>query len=151
MNSNNYKKLDSDKYRRGQTIFIAFFGILASIVLVSLGGARLRARDARLKADLNQVRAIAEMIRDDKDNYNSLCDSEDTLNQKQSDYGFQLSTIEEDIKEQQGSNLILKCHANKASYCVEIETSAGFYCVDSDIFSGDDAESKCNNTNFSCN
>jgi hypothetical protein len=46
----NYKKLDSDKYRRGQTIFLAIISILASIVLVSLGSARKKAKVAAFKA-----------------------------------------------------------------------------------------------------
>ncbi len=55
MNSNNCKKLDSNKYRRGQTIFLAIIGILASIVLVSLGNARRRAKDAAFKATVMSI------------------------------------------------------------------------------------------------
>jgi hypothetical protein len=55
MAASNYKKLDLDKYRRGQTIFIAIISILASIVLVSLGSARKRAKVAAFKASAFSV------------------------------------------------------------------------------------------------
>ena len=42
-------------------VVIAIIGLLASIVLVSLQGARNRAKDARITADLNQVRNLAEL------------------------------------------------------------------------------------------
>ena len=45
-------------------VVIAIIGLLASIILVSLNGARIRARDARVHASLNQVRNIAERLFD---------------------------------------------------------------------------------------
>ena len=42
-------------------VVIAIIGILASIVLVSLSGARTRARDARVTTDMAQLRSQAEL------------------------------------------------------------------------------------------
>ncbi|MFH0792072.1 MAG: type II secretion system protein [bacterium] len=43
-------------------VVIAIIGILASIVLVSLSGAKNKAKDARVVAAMGQVRAAAEMV-----------------------------------------------------------------------------------------
>lgn len=50
-------------------VVIAIIGMLASIVLVSLGGARSRARDARRQADLRQVITAQEMVMSDDEVY----------------------------------------------------------------------------------
>jgi len=46
-------------------VVIAIIGILASIVLVSLGGARSKARDAQRQSDLQAVTTAQEMCYDD--------------------------------------------------------------------------------------
>jgi len=58
------------KKHRGFTLIellvvIAIIGILASIVLVSLAGARTKARDARRMSDIRQISLAMEMCLDD--------------------------------------------------------------------------------------
>lgn len=46
-------------------VVIAVIGMLSSIVLVSLGGVRKKARDARRQADLRQISSAMELAYDD--------------------------------------------------------------------------------------
>ncbi len=48
-------------------VVIAIIGILAAIVLVALGTAQDRARDASIKAELGQMRAQAQLFYEDND------------------------------------------------------------------------------------
>lgn len=50
-------------------VVIAIIGILASIVLVSMGGARASARDATRKADMRQIITAQEMYYGENDAY----------------------------------------------------------------------------------
>ena len=54
-------------------VVIAIIGILASIVLVSLSGARNRAKDARIQTSMVQIRSIGEMIYGEENSYENLC------------------------------------------------------------------------------
>jgi len=50
-------------------VVIAIIGILAGIVLVSLGGARSKARDARRVSDIRQLTTAQEMYYNDNEKY----------------------------------------------------------------------------------
>jgi prepilin-type N-terminal cleavage/methylation domain-containing protein len=50
-------------------IVIAIIGVLASIVLVSMGGARSKARDAVRQADMRQIASAMELYYGDNDKY----------------------------------------------------------------------------------
>jgi len=55
-------------------VVIAIIGILSSVVLASLNTARSKAGDAAVKANLNGVRAQAELFYDDNDGvYEGVC------------------------------------------------------------------------------
>ena len=151
-------------------VVIAIIGILASIVLVSLGGARAKARDARIIGDLSQVRSVAELISSDYNTYNNatcpVCGSATSLNITDADcpvYAGQLNTIQVDIGLQQGT-LDLACQATDTGgtrYCVSADmtstTATGtsaHYCVDSSGRAGPASAPGvslgCDATNFTC-
>ncbi len=54
-------------------VVIAIIGILASIVLVSLNGAKDRAKDAVIKSAIQEGAKIAEVLFDDNGDYSSIC------------------------------------------------------------------------------
>ncbi len=60
--------------KRGFTLLellmvIAIIGVLATVVLVNLNGARLKARDARRKSDLATIRTALVLYRNEKGSY----------------------------------------------------------------------------------
>ncbi len=59
-------------------VVIAIIGILSSIVLVSLGSARLKAKDGAVKALMGQIRAAAEIYADNNGGSYGTADKADT-------------------------------------------------------------------------
>jgi prepilin-type N-terminal cleavage/methylation domain-containing protein len=100
-------------------VVIAIIGILAAIVLVSLGGARDKARNARIQADLGQVRAVAELFYNDHSySYTGLCADAD------------LVTLTTDMNSQSGGTAV--CAAAGDKYCVSsplAPSGSGDICV----------------------
>jgi len=125
-------------------VVIAIIGILTGIVLVSLRGARTRARDARIRADLEQVRSTAELIYDRDNSYVNVCTTTDnTLNEGETE----LNRLESDISSQNGG-VAVTCYSSADHYCVSTSlASGGNICISDAGMVGDDvctaADSTC--------
>jgi len=106
-------------------VVIAIIGILAGIVLVSVGGARDKAKDARIKADLAQVRSQAEVYYDDNNyTYGGFCDDSS------------IAVLETDISTM-GGTLICTETNDGSGYCVSSVLNDGTtYCTSSDGTTG---------------
>ncbi len=108
-------------------VVIAIIGILASIVLISLGGARDKAKDARAIAEMSQIRATAEMIyASDGDYDNVVCTQAD------------MKALCDDIKAQTGEDVSVSKPTSPAlEYCASVKLltqkdgADNYYCVDS--------------------
>ncbi len=126
-------------------VVIAIIGILAAIVLVSLSGARDRAKDARIQSGLSQVRTMAEMVynADDLD-YSALCDAGNGLNDAHGTYGDELDALASDITSQSAAPT---CYANaNDEFCVSAplaSDSTVYVCVDETGQVVDDASGPC--------
>jgi len=99
-------------------VVIAIIGILASIVLVALGTARTKAKDAAIKAEMSQIRNLAEMFWDEGSTYVAL-DSE-------TDY----ITMRDEITVTNGGTLVADEFALD-DYCVQVTLNDSTdWCVD---------------------
>jgi len=129
---------------------IAIIGILAGIVLVALGGARDKARDARIISDMAQIRIQAEIIFSKYGNYSRVhCNGD-----------INIQTLCDDIADQGGQNLEggsgpgVQAYSpplwNK--YCVEVQLNSGkFWCVDYGLRSAQyDTDPACSSGIFIC-
>jgi prepilin-type N-terminal cleavage/methylation domain-containing protein len=108
-------------------VVIAIIGILASIVLVSLSGARDKAKDVRIKASLAQVRSQAEIFYDDHSyTYTAFC----------ADPSIDL--LETDIATMGGTLVCSEIPVTFVGYCASSDLSDGttIVCMDSTGFIG---------------
>jgi len=104
-------------------VVIAIIGILASIVLVSLSGAKARAKDARIQSDMNQIRSTAEMFYNTNNNYTSLATDPSIV------------TLMADIDSQcPGCASAVTIKTGNDGYCVVTQlNSKTAWCVDSGL------------------
>ena len=112
-------------------VVIAIIGILASIVLVSLSGARDRARDARITSDLGQLRTVATIFQDTNNTYTGL------------DGDPEEDTLAADIASQMpaGGTYFIGINSDGSGYCAAASLNNGDdWCVDSDLKSERDTD-----------
>jgi len=140
-------------------VVIAIIGTLAAIVLVSLRGVTDKAKDARIQADLAQVRSKAVMIyAENNSSYASTCAADNTLNDG---YDNEMKTLEDDIMAQMPTGGIINCQTGtntdgEDAYCVAVTLNRATggnkaFCIDSTGWAGPVAStSNCDATNFDC-
>ncbi len=117
-------------------VVIAIIGILAAIVLVALGSARTKAKDARIQADLARVRTLAETTYSDTNSYDRLFDNDS------------FGTLMADVATQGGS---ASYNYSSTAYCVTAKLNANsYYCVDSNLISKGYAASACAAGSIKC-
>lgn len=141
-----YPAKNQMKKNRGFTLIellvvIAIIGILAAIVLVSLSGAQNRAKDARIQADMNQIRSSSQLTYTDVGYYDGALMTDD------------VNTLIADIRTQ-GGGLIASAVASNA-YCFAVQTNntgaTKYWCVDSNLLSeGSSASTSLCATNSVC-
>jgi len=123
-------------------VVIAIIGILSSIVLVALRGARDKARDARVVADLAQLRSVAEYLYDG--DYDAFIVTNNDVEP--------LYTDIEENKPTAGKSLTINRDPGTSSnkYCAYASLNIGsqFYCIDSSGIAGFTATDPT--TNFTC-
>ena len=105
-------------------VVIAIIGILAAIVLVSLAGARDRARTARIQASLSQYRALAEMCNTADGSYANVCSTTTGA------YTTEKAALQSDIVSQGGG---VTCQPSTTVYCIGsiLPSAPDRWCVDS--------------------
>ena len=115
---------------------LIFFGVMKRMEKYSV---RNRARDARIVADVQQIRSSAELILydDPTTGYTNLCDGNGGLNTKHINYGKQLETLKNDLLTMMLPEGNIACYSNTSTYCVSASLrygDRGYYCVDSSGF-----------------
>ncbi|MBX4198726.1 type II secretion system GspH family protein [Candidatus Parcubacteria bacterium] len=109
-------------------VVIAIIGILAAVILVSLGKARTRGNDSKVKSELISLRTTAETYINEKGSYSVANNCGEGM------------FIDTDTRMSDFTNLnnypggtVLKCKANGGAYAVSanLQTDGKFWCVDS--------------------
>ena len=110
-------------------VVIAIIGILASIVLVSLGSARNKGRDTRILSDVNQIRTQIETEQSGTGYATGCVSATDTLSSSGN-----CSTLVTDISGNGGTAGVKATVASGAFSAYSVWSSlnnGGYYCVDS--------------------
>jgi prepilin-type N-terminal cleavage/methylation domain-containing protein len=109
-------------------VVIAIIGILAGIVLASLGNARSKAGDAKVKEQLSSIRNAMESYYASNGSYGSTVT---TCTGAFADSSTGLSALTNNGNYPSGT--VLKCGSTGTAWAVEapLSTGAGYFCVDS--------------------
>lgn len=112
-------------------IVVAIIGILSTIVIVSLREATDRTKNAKIIANITQVRKVAEELYvQEADGYTSLCNGTGGVNSSNPD----LAMVETDLQNYLGASSSMTCYASNYHYCLStrlVDDSTRWFCIDS--------------------
>jgi len=139
-------------------VVIAIIGILSGLIIVNLSGAQNAAKDAKIKADLDQLRAAAEVYKLQNDTYGVAVADPDDLCLKASTFLYSGGDGEKacnDAIAQLAGGLVIYIQAGSTGkYCVSKTLNAGtpaVFCVDSSGYAGQNSSyDTCDAVNFNC-
>jgi len=121
-------------------VVVAIIGILATVVLASLGTARQRARDASAKAALSQIRAQAEIVVSGTvtGSYDGICEDSTLETMLNSASAQTAGPADWDAAGQ-----TVECFDSVAAYAVSVDLNsdlagATHFCVDSTGYAGEE-------------
>lgn len=131
-------------------VVIAIFGILTTMVLTAVGGARNRARDARIISNVNQIRSFAEILYGRQGNYAGLTCGANNGAAVPTDMQSVCTDIFSQINDGTTVNVGVS-GVDVYKYCVSSKLTSGrYYCADSAGKGTEDASNLCDGSNYDC-
>lgn len=119
-------------------VVIAIIGLLSSVILASLNGARNKGADAAIKSQLKSVQSQAEIVYDNAvpNSYEGVCEDANIVLQvtgaKNSGGATTVSFVDSTASVHDTTAV---CHDSADAYAIEVPlktTNTSSYCVDSD-------------------
>jgi prepilin-type N-terminal cleavage/methylation domain-containing protein len=123
-------------------VVIAIIGILAGIIVVSMGGAQNSAKNAKVKATMDQMRSAAELykIKNNLENYTGITSGD-------------VGTLDAAVDEITGASNAVVFNTGSTKWCYSVTLlgdGAGDWCVDANGYAGVPVTDGCGATNAAC-